>query len=88
MNAKEEIILELKARIAHYHNYKRHNSYDSEGADRQIELFTNLIAATESAIFDLPSWAEIDKAGESNYAVYETGFCDGCNFILNYKAEL
>ena len=85
MNAKKEIILELKARIAHYENYKRHHSYDSEGADRQIELFTNLIAATEAAIFDVPSEEDIQERALK----YSTGcyvdYVSGCNFILNYK---
>jgi hypothetical protein len=85
MNAKEEIILELKATIAHYENYKRHHSYDSQSADWLIELFTNLIAATESAIFDLPSDEEIQERALK----YSTGcyvdYIAGCEFILNYK---
>ena len=94
MNAKEEIILELKARIAHHENYKRHHLYDSEFADRQIELFTNLIAATESAIFDLPSEEEMVKEcmkftdiakDKTTSLFYTIGFGDAVNFIHNYK---
>jgi hypothetical protein len=53
--------------------------------DHQIEKYTNLIAATESAIFDVPSEEEIEKQIINQYDYWVIGFKDGINFILNYK---
>ena len=76
MNTKEQVIECLKM-------------LKSITASTQIEKINNLITATESAIFDLPSKDDIEKAAENDYALYEVGFVDGCDFVLNYKkAEL
>ena len=53
-------------------------------------LITNLIAATEAAIFDVPSEEEIEEATAMNNSsnisnAFRAGFEAGCNFILNYK---
>jgi hypothetical protein len=48
-------------------------------------LITNLIAATEAAIFELPSELEIEKQIIHQYDYWVIGFKDGINFILNYK---
>jgi hypothetical protein len=72
MNTKEQVIECLKM-------------LKSITASTQIEKINNLITATESAIFDLPSKDDIEKAAENDYALYEVGFVDGYNFVLNYK---
>jgi hypothetical protein len=48
-------------------------------------LITNLIAATEAAIFDVPSEEEIEKQIIHQYDYWVIGFKDGINFILTYK---
>jgi hypothetical protein len=55
-------------------------------------LITNLIAATEAAIFNLPSEEEIRQAAQkiglkaiALPTAQALAFIDGCNFILTYK---
>jgi hypothetical protein len=81
MNTKEQVIECLKM-------------LKSITVSTQIEKINNLIAATESAIFDLPSDEEMTKecmkftniAKDKTTALsYTIGFGDAVNFIHNYK---
>jgi hypothetical protein len=75
MNAKEQIIRLLKREIAYF-----------KASDLDTTELYNIIAATESAIFDVPSEDEIEnKANLFKHEYYQGGFHDGCDFILNYK---
>ncbi len=71
MNAKEQVIECLKM-------------LKSITASTQIEKINNLIAATESAIFDLPSEEIQERALKYSTGCY-VDYVSGCNFILNYK---
>jgi hypothetical protein len=75
MNAKEQIIRLLKREIAYF-----------KASDLDTTELYNIIAATESAIFDVPSEEEIEKQIINQYDYWVIGFVkDGINFILNYK---
>lgn len=100
MNAKEEILKELQAlrlsynreRILYVNSKLGENSLQIILCDKSIERITSLIAATEQAIFDVPSEEEIRQAAQQiglKAIAFPTAqalaFIDGCNFILNYK---
>jgi len=72
MNAKEEIIKMLRKEVIFFNNC---NSDPSK--------LLSLIAATEQAIFDVPSEEEIDE--NFSKLSHTNDYYDGCNFILNYK---
>jgi hypothetical protein len=74
MNAKEQIIRLLKREIAYF-----------KASDLDTTELYNIIAATESAIFDVPSEEEIEKQIIHQYDYWVIGFKDGINFILTYK---
>jgi hypothetical protein len=87
MNAKEEILKMLKEQLEQKEAQMPYKT-------GKVELFKNLIAATESAIFDLPSDEEMvkecmkftDIAKDKTTALsYTIGFGDAVNFIHNYK---
>jgi|APFre7841882793_1041355.scaffolds.fasta_scaffold12492_1 hypothetical protein len=76
MNAKEEILKMMKQQLKScemYCDWKLHSEIEA------------LIAATEAAIFDVPSEEEIEKQIIHQYDYWVIGFKDGINFILNYK---
>ncbi len=79
MNAKEQIIRLLKREIAYF-------------KENDLKTINKLIAATEAAIFDVPSEDEIRKAAQqiglkaiALPTAQALAFIDGCNFILNYN---
>ncbi len=74
MNAKEQIIRLLKREIAYF-----------KASDLDTTELYNIIAATEQAIFDVPSEGEIEKQIINQYDYWVIGFKDGINFILTYK---
>ena len=83
MNAKEQIIRLLKREIAYF-----------KASDLDTTELYKIIAATEAAIFDVPSEEERTKQcmkftdtakNVQNAIIYTVGFGDGINFILNYK---
>jgi hypothetical protein len=74
MNAKEQIIRLLKREIAYF-----------KASDLDTTELYSIIAATEVAIFDVPSDEEIEKQIIHQYDYWVIGFKDGINFILNYK---
>lgn len=85
MNAKEQIIQELKEKILNTIRF---------GNENYIQQLERLIAATEAAIFDVPSFTEtVEGALKESVEIkntdfktyYKVGFGDGINFILNYK---
>jgi hypothetical protein len=94
MNAKEEILRELKAR-----KYELKKEITSMLKDRFsedcieykivnsfLERIESLITAVENAIFDVPSEEEIEIAASKMWydnESYQLGFEEGC--ILNYK---
>jgi hypothetical protein len=94
MNAKEQIInvfknknIELEASIQRL-NLKYGWTNDSAELKMLSDAIKNnlsIIAATEQAIFDLPSEEEIEKQIIHQYDYWVIGFKDGINFILNYK---
>jgi hypothetical protein len=75
MNAKEQIIRLLKREIAYF-----------KASDLDTTELYNIIAATEQAIFDVPSESEIEKQIINQYDYWVIGFKDGINFILTYKS--
>jgi hypothetical protein len=95
MNAKEEILRELKAR-----KYELKKEITSMLKDRFsedcieykivnsfLERIESLITATENAIFDVPSEEEIawQILGECNCPYDEIIYRNAIKFILNYK---
>ena len=102
MNAKEQIIKELNAlrlgynreRILYVNSGLGENSLQIILCDKSIERITNLITATEQAIFDVPSQEEIERKNihQCDYCatLYKCDYCaigfkDGINFILTYN---
>lgn len=85
MNTKEQIIEELKEKILNTIRF---------GNENYIQQLERLIAATEAAIFDVPTDEEIlikakSYSHKSSNEIFREGHVDdfkaGCNFILNYK---
>ena len=81
MNAKEQVIQELKEKILNTIRF---------GNENYIQQLESLIDATEAAIFDVPSEEEILSEVKSKKlnANQTLNFCKGCNFIVNYKPTL
>jgi hypothetical protein len=83
MNAKKQILKMMKQQLKScemYCDWKLHSEIEA------------LIAATEAAIFDVPSEDEIRQAAQkiglkaiALPTAQALAFIDGCNFILNYK---
>ena len=83
---KQELLDYLNAELSTYVYLDKSTDINvQEYCKDRSALITNLITATEAAIFDVPSEEEIKEVAKSNYALIEYGFCDGINFILNYK---
>ena len=75
MNAKEQVIQELKEKILNTIRF---------GNENYIQQLERLIAATEAAIFELPSQEEIEQ--KLGFSSRESDiFLAGINFILTYK---
>jgi hypothetical protein len=97
MNAKEQIIKELNAlrlgynreRILYVNSGLGENSLQIILCDKSIERITNLITATEQAIFDVPSQEEISNiSNDFKVGIGITAskcFEKGINFILTYN---
>ena len=81
MNAKEQVIQELKEKILNTIRF---------GNENYIQQLESIIDATEAAIFDVPSEEEIERESLKHFtaAFAKEGFKKGCNFILNYKPTL
>ena len=78
MNAKEQIIQELKEKILNTIRF---------GNENYIQQLESLIDATEAAIFDVPTDDEIRKQA-STFGLCFGAAMDMHNFILNYKPTL
>ena len=88
---KQELLDYLNAELNTYKNLDKNTDVNvHEFCKDRSALITNLISATEQAIFDVPSEEEILSEVKSKKlnANQTLNFCKGINFIVNYKPTL
>lgn len=83
---KQELLDYLNAELSTYVYLDKSTDINvQEYCKDRSALITNIISATEQAIFDVPSVDEIEKQIIHQYDYWVIGFKEGIDFILNYK---